>query len=36
MFENKSITQAYYSSFSDVTQSNLDKLLDRLLMLYEA
>jgi len=36
MFENKSMTQAYYNTYSEITQSNLEKLLDRLFMLYEA
>jgi len=30
MFDNKHLTQAYFNTYSEITQSNLEKLLDRL------
>ena len=36
MFENKLLTQAFYNTYQEKTQSNLERLLDRLWVLYEA
>lgn len=36
MFENKLLTQAYNNTYQEKTQINLERLLDRLWVLYEA
>lgn len=36
MFDNKILTQAFYNTYQEKTQTNLERLLDRLQLLYEA